>query len=347
MTDTHPAVDNGAVLVVEDDELVAHALAASLTRANYKVALARNLDEARSAFAKRPTDVVVTDLLMPGGTGLELLKWVEAKDPTIPVVIVTADQSIEAAAEAANFILEDCWDHKSLARGFRGAETLGVGFLEDYALAGLGMLRLHAATGDARWLHAAHEFAAAVSTRFYDAEKKAFMQTAATQGELPVRLTDLNDGVLPSGGSAAMMLCLQVGLMSGDDAIYDVGYEALGRSVGAASGNPFSAGYLLQVIDHAVGPVREVVIAGDDEDPTAAALWKTLWSDDPVRVLPIRIGASGAPAELADRFDALEGKRALKGTATAFVCQRGSCQAPTSDPAKLRAQLDKALASAE
>lgn len=295
------------------------------------------LDKARSSRPKPGQD----DKVLVGWNGLAIAaladvgRWLD--EP----------RYIEAAAEAANFVLEDCWEPPTLARGFRDKDTLGPGFLEDYALAGLGLLRLHAATGDPRWLDGAHTLAEAVSTRFYDAEKKAFMQTATAQGELPVRLADLSDGVLPSGGSAAMMLCLQVGVMSGDESIYEIGYEALRRSVGAASGNPFSAGYLLQVIDHALGPVREVVIAGDDADPVTAALWKTLSDDDPSHILPIKIPGSGAPIELARDFEALEGKRALKGTATAFVCQRGSCQAPTSDPAKLRAQLDKALAEVE
>ncbi len=91
----------GSVLLVEDDQLVVHALALSLRKADYEVTVARDLDQAKEKFAEAEGfDVVVTDLLMPGGTGLDLLKHIEAQDPDLPVIIVTADQSVQAAAEA-------------------------------------------------------------------------------------------------------------------------------------------------------------------------------------------------------------------------------------------------------
>ncbi len=91
----------GLVLLVEDDHLVANALRLLLVRAGYEVHIATDVVEALPAFdALQPVDVVVTDLLMPGGTGLELLRDIEQRDPQVPVVIVTADHSVQAAAEA-------------------------------------------------------------------------------------------------------------------------------------------------------------------------------------------------------------------------------------------------------
>lgn len=88
------------MLLVEDDDLVAHALKRSLQRENYEVHHAPDVDEALPAFDANPIDVVVTDLLMPGGTGLDLLKKIEHRDPQVPVIIITADHSVQAAAEA-------------------------------------------------------------------------------------------------------------------------------------------------------------------------------------------------------------------------------------------------------
>ena len=44
-------------------------------------------------------------------------------------------------------------------------------------------------------------------------------------------------------------------------------------------------------------------------------------------------------ARIAKVIPAVEGKRTREGKPTAYVCERGICQAPTSDPSKLRAQL--------
>lgn len=93
----HPT---GVVLLVEDDHLVANALRLLLTRADYEVHIAADVHEALPAFDAQPVDVVVTDLLMPGGTGLDLLREIEQRDPQVPVIIVTADHSVQAAAAA-------------------------------------------------------------------------------------------------------------------------------------------------------------------------------------------------------------------------------------------------------
>ncbi len=95
-----PRHPTGVVLLVEDDDLVANALRMLLARADYEVHVAVDVQEALPAFLAHPFDVVVTDLLMPGGTGLDLLREIEHVDPQVPVIIVTADHSVQAAAAA-------------------------------------------------------------------------------------------------------------------------------------------------------------------------------------------------------------------------------------------------------
>ena len=90
----------GNVLVVDDDELVGSALSQSLRREGFVVDLATNVDEALNLFNERRVDVVLTDLIMPGGTGLDLLRHIELRDPMVPVIIITADDSVQPAAEA-------------------------------------------------------------------------------------------------------------------------------------------------------------------------------------------------------------------------------------------------------
>lgn len=250
---------------------------------------------------------------------------------------------VKAAAEAAAFILDSCWTDRTLIRGTRGEHSLGVGFLEDHALAALGLVRLHAATGDLRWLDGAVALTSAIAANFYDPQQVALMRNGRDDTQLPVRLADMDDGVMPSGGSAAIRLALELGAITGDEAMYAMGYDVLSRSVGTASTQPSRSGFLLQAVAHAVGPVREVVIAGDADDPLTAALWANLRGDSHDHVLPVQLPGAGLADERQERYPALMGKRALGGKATAFVCQRGSCEKPTSSPNVLRAQLDVAV----
>jgi signal transduction histidine kinase/FixJ family two-component response regulator len=88
------------VLVVDDDRLVSSAVRQSLEREGFAVELATNIDEALMICQRVNVDVVLTDLIMPGGSGLDLLHRVECIDPFIPVIIVTADENVAPAAEA-------------------------------------------------------------------------------------------------------------------------------------------------------------------------------------------------------------------------------------------------------
>ena len=88
------------VLVVDDKEFMRDSIAATLTRAGLQVAVAPDGNAAARAIADRRPDVVLTDLQMPGMTGLELLAEVKRLDEQIPVVLMTAFATVQTAVEA-------------------------------------------------------------------------------------------------------------------------------------------------------------------------------------------------------------------------------------------------------
>ncbi len=87
------------ILVVEDDAEMRLFLREELVRVGYAVVLAADGFEALEELARTAVDVVVTDLMMPGMRGNELLARVRSLEPEIPVVVVTAFGSIESAVE--------------------------------------------------------------------------------------------------------------------------------------------------------------------------------------------------------------------------------------------------------
>lgn len=84
------------LLVVEDDELLRDALAAQLGHAKHEVAAAPDAAAAVALFEAGGIEAVVLDLgLPPGMDGLELLDWLRARVPALPVLILTARDGIE------------------------------------------------------------------------------------------------------------------------------------------------------------------------------------------------------------------------------------------------------------
>ncbi len=89
------------VLVVDDDMAIRETVALALEKSGYAVARARNLTDARAAVRQAPVALVVSDIYMPGGDGLELLHELSQLVPAPPFILMTARGSVETAALAA------------------------------------------------------------------------------------------------------------------------------------------------------------------------------------------------------------------------------------------------------
>jgi len=97
------------ILFVEDDAAGREMGLFNLRRAGYEVEAAPTGDAALAVFAPGRFDLVVTDIRMPGISGMDLLQRVKEQDPDVPVIVVTAYGNLELAvaamkAGAADFI---------------------------------------------------------------------------------------------------------------------------------------------------------------------------------------------------------------------------------------------------
>jgi len=88
------------ILLVEDREPLRRMLARALGEAGHRVVEAEDVAPARAALAGREVDLVLTDLKLPGGSGLDVLAAVRAQDADLPVVVLTAFGTVAAAVEA-------------------------------------------------------------------------------------------------------------------------------------------------------------------------------------------------------------------------------------------------------
>lgn len=82
------------ILLVEDDLALASALGDSLRRQNYAVNTVHTGKDALAAVKQAETDMVVLDLGLPDMDGLQVLKTLRSRDATLPVLILTARDSM-------------------------------------------------------------------------------------------------------------------------------------------------------------------------------------------------------------------------------------------------------------
>ncbi|WP_299725611.1 sigma-54 dependent transcriptional regulator [uncultured Tateyamaria sp.] len=92
---------DGTVLVADDDRTIRTVLTQALTRAGCKVHATSSLTTLMRWVAEGKGDVVISDVMMPDGNGLEMLPKISQDRPGLPVIVISAQNTIMTAIQAA------------------------------------------------------------------------------------------------------------------------------------------------------------------------------------------------------------------------------------------------------
>jgi DNA-binding NtrC family response regulator len=90
------------ILVVDDEMGIVESLEVLFRGAGYEVETALGGKAGLAAIEAARPDLVVSDIRMPGLTGIELLEHIKEKDPDLPVILMTAQASLQSAVRAVN-----------------------------------------------------------------------------------------------------------------------------------------------------------------------------------------------------------------------------------------------------
>jgi uncharacterized protein YyaL (SSP411 family) len=231
---------------------------------------------------------------------------------------------IDAARRLAEFLLGPLSTGDGrLHRTWRDGTAKGTGYLEDYADVANGLLELHVATGELRWLKEANRLANLAVDLFADDDVGGFFQTPRDGEQLVARKKDLEDHPTPSGNSMLAYVLLRLARIYGDDDLERRAVGVLRLVRDALVRAPSAFGWALVALDLHLSPPRELAVIGPpdaDVARTALARW------DPHTV--VAFGPS-------DDVPLLAGKTLVDGRPAVYVCERFACRAPVTDAAAL------------
>lgn len=88
------------ILIVEDDETLRNVMQLQLRKLGYEAASAPNVGRAMDILQRSPQDLIITDLNLPGISGIELLKRIRSEYAGSAVIVMTAYGTIQSAVEA-------------------------------------------------------------------------------------------------------------------------------------------------------------------------------------------------------------------------------------------------------
>jgi uncharacterized protein YyaL (SSP411 family) len=232
--------------------------------------------------------------------------------------------ALAAAVGVAEFVLTRlCGDDGRVLRSWRAGRVSGTGFLDDHANIAHGLLELHVATGEVRWLLEARRIALLAVDLFADDERGGFFLAPHDGERLATRVKELDDEPMPSGSSMLASVLIRLARIWGEPGLEDRAVGALRLVVPALERGPRHFAWALCALDLHLSPSREIAIAGPVEAPVAR---RALAPFDPRAV--VAVGPS-------DVVPLLAGKGLVDGLPVVYVCERFTCRAPVTDPAAL------------
>ncbi|HEY7099071.1 MAG TPA: sigma-54 dependent transcriptional regulator [Terriglobales bacterium] len=115
----------GSVLIIDDEAAIRESLETLLEIEGYNVQSASSGEEGLARLAERQFDLVLLDLALPDGNGLDILRDLRAQDSQISVIMITAYGTVENAVKAmqsgaVNFVQKP-WDNEKLLADVRAA----------------------------------------------------------------------------------------------------------------------------------------------------------------------------------------------------------------------------------
>lgn len=251
-------------------------------------------------------------------------------------------QWIGVAEAAARWVLSALWnpETKRLFRRHRAGESGIDGFCEDYAYLAWGLVELFQATGEAEWLTAALSVVDAQTALFYDERDGGWFSTTGEDRSVLLRAKEDYDGAEPAAASVTVRVLLQLGHITGRDALTRQAERSFQR-YGPGLGQIVRV-MPLMVANLALwqGGGTQVVITGVAEAAETQALARVAAHTFLPWAVTIPVRSTDARARLAAVMPWMEGLRVDPDVARAYVCDNFTCLAPVGDPAELQNVLE-------
>jgi uncharacterized protein YyaL (SSP411 family) len=226
---------------------------------------------------------------------------------------------VETAVRIAEFVLGPLSTSDGrLHRTWRNGIARGTGYLEDYADVAYGLMELHTATGEPRFLLEAHRLARVALTLFADDERGGFFQAPVDGERLVARKKEIDDHPTPSGNAMLAYVLLRLARIWGDGELERRGVSVLRLVRAGLERSPTSFGWMLVALHQHLAPHRELAIVGEPDAEVAR-----------------RFVASAAPTDViafgpADGVPLLEGRTEVDGKTAVYVCERFACALPVT-----------------
>jgi len=246
----------------------------------------------------------------------------------------------EAAVRTVDFILKTLRGKNGmLLRRYRQGEASIPGYLDDYAYFVWGLIDLYETTFHVKYLETALDINKRMIEEFWDNKDGGFFFSGRSNEQLIAQTKEIYDGAIPSGNSVALLNILRLSRMTGDKNLGDIS-ERLIRTF-EETVNRYPSGYtqFLCAVDYALGPVQEIVVAGEPDGNDTHAMLKEIRKHFLPRKIVLLHSEKDTGIEEISGFT--KECKAVDNKTTVYMCENYSCKAPVNDVSQLLKLLKK------
>jgi uncharacterized protein YyaL (SSP411 family) len=247
---------------------------------------------------------------------------------------------VDAARRAAEFVLAKLrTEQGELLKSWRDGRVSGSGVLDDYAFFTWGLIELHQASGEPRWLELALELVELEHQLFWDESAGGFFLSSKDTEHLITRPKTFYDGALPSGNSVSALNLLRLARLTGRTELEERAERTFQAAASSINASPSAHTQFLLAVDFHQGPSIELVIAGEsgaEDFESALEQIRRVFSPNCV-ILARPEGELGARIAALAPYTAEQVAR--DGKLTLYLCRNFACEQPTHDLEHILAAL--------
>ncbi len=166
--------------------------------------------------------------------------------------ILGNDEYTQAAKRAAGFILENMFRDGRLLHRYRDEQAAITGMLDDYAFFIQGLIELHTATAERKYLESALDLTHACLHHFWDPHNGGFYLNPDDGEELLTRPKEVTDGAIPSGNSVFLSNLLRLGQSTDNTELAQKANELINAFSGTVAEIPAGCTFFLCGLDMAL-----------------------------------------------------------------------------------------------
>lgn len=115
MTPSRQATHMKPIWIVDDDQSIRWVLEKALARESLLSRSFTNVRDVLAALEEDEPQVLISDIRMPGGSGLDLLQAIKARHPGLPVIVMTAYSDLDSAVAAFQGARSSTWPSRSMS----------------------------------------------------------------------------------------------------------------------------------------------------------------------------------------------------------------------------------------